>query len=427
MRKVDFESLVKETLPEGVRSLLIEAGSLAGKKGVSVHLVGGVVRDLILGRQNLDIDLVVEGDGLLFAQELGEGLGADLDIHHPFLTATLTLAEGLRVDVATARAEEYAEPAALPQVRPAAIKDDLRRRDFTINALAVRIGRGGVGELLDPFGGYDDLRKGLIRVLHERSFIDDPTRIFRAVRYQVRFGFRPDDLTLRFLRKAVSDNMVEKLSGERIRNEIWLLFEEERAAQALGLLEKLRVLRHIHPSLEFIPEMATILTELQSLLSQLKGRLKADLRLVSLFPLLETVRFDLAVEIGKRLSLKRRELEKIAQLKLSLASMAELSSKKLKPSQVASLLRGLSPEFLLFAMAQTKNEVVRENIRNFIDSYRETRLTIGGKDLKTLGIPEGPAYKEILGEVLDAKLDGLVGTKEEEIVLARRLYQTRQE
>ncbi len=424
MTAIDFDSLAKQILPDAVQKLLLEVGSLAHRKQIPVYLVGGVVRDLILGAPNLDIDLVVQGDGLSVARELAKDLRAALGTYKPFLTATLTLPDGRRVDVATARAEKYAEPAALPQVEPATIEDDLRRRDFTINSLALRIRKGGVGELLDPFGGSEDIGKGVIRVLHRRSFTDDPTRIFRAVRYQVRFGFRIDGLTLRLLRKAVSNAMIERLSGERIRNELWLIFEEEKVAEALSLLARLGVLSHVHPSLEFSPEMRSILRDMRSLSSDLRGKLKADPHLASLFSFLERAPFDRAIEIGKRLSLKRKELEKITQLKLSLRRMAELSRKRLKPSQVSSRLRGLSPEFLLFTLARAEKELVRQRIKKFINSYCTVRPEIGGKDLQALGIREGPLYQEILSKVLDAKLDGFVKTKEEEISLVRRLLKT---
>lgn len=424
MTAIDFDSLAKQILPEAVHKLLSRVGSLAHRRQVPIYLVGGVVRDLILGVPNLDIDLVIQGDGLSVARELAKELRAGLGTYKPFLTATLTLPDGRRVDVATARAEKYAEPAALPQVEPATIEEDLRRRDFTINSLALRIRKGGVGELLDPFGGSEDIRRGLIRVLHKRSFTDDPTRIFRAVRYQVRFGFRIEGLTLRLLRKAVSDAMIERLSGERIRNELWLIFEEEKLGEALSLLATLGVLSHVHPSLEFSPGMTAVLRDMRTLFSDPRGKLKADLHLAALFAFLEKAPFDHAVEIGKRLSLKRKELEKITQLKLSLTRMAELSRKKLKPSQVSSRLRGLSPEFLLFTLARAEKELVRERIEKFIDSYCRVKPAIRGKDLQALGIPEGPLYEEIFAKVLDAKLDGFVKTKEEEISLVRRLLKT---
>lgn len=425
MRQNDFSTLVKEALPDCVQNLLIKVGEISQRKRVQVYLVGGFVRDLLMGARNLDIDLVVQGDGLRFAQELANQLEARADVYKRFLTATLTLSEGYRIDVATARAEKYAEPASLPEVKPARIEDDLRRRDFTINSLALRVRKGGVGELRDPSGGLEDIRNGVIRVLHDASFVDDPTRIFRAIRYQVRFGFRLDGLTLKLLRKAVSDEMIGRLSGERIRNELWLLFEEERAASALGALHRLGVLLHIHPSLTFSPEIRRTLTELQKLARRLRGKLSVDLHLASLFSLLQKAEFDRAVEIGKRLALTRRQLEKITQMKLSIAKVAELSAESLKPSQVVSILRDHSSEFLLLAMARTQDRVVRERISRFLDFYRKVKPQIRGKDLKSMGIEDGPAYQKILSKVLDAKLDGIVATREDEIRLAKELWERR--
>lgn len=424
--KPDLPSLVRRVLPDGIQNLLLSVGRFSHNRGVPVYLVGGVVRDLLLEVPNLDIDLVVEGDGLKFARELAKKLGAEVELHHPFLTATLILPEGLRVDIATARTEEYVEAAALPKVQPAAIEDDLARRDFTINSLALRIGERGAGELLDPFDGSEDLKNGVIRVLHPKSFIDDPTRAFRAVRYQTRFGFSLERSTLKFLKNAVSSGMIERLSGERIRNELWLILAEEKAGKALQTLASLEVLSHIHQDLAHTSSVTEMLAVLRRSFSKFKGKLGFDAGFVSLLPLLENTDFDRSLEIGKRLSLTKREMQKIVQLKLYLGKLGELSREELKPSQTTAILRNLSSELLVFMAARTENPLVRERIQSYVDSYRRVKLSITGDDLKALGIPEGPAYKEILDGVLEAKLDGLVGTEEEELQLARKLYQKKQ-
>lgn len=204
-------------------------------------MVGGVVRDLLLGQKTVDLDIVVEGEGIPFAQDLAGRLQARLKSHERFGTATLIFPDGLRVDVATARTEVYDRPAALPRVTPGSIRDDMGRRDFTINAMAASLMPGEFGRLLDDFRGLRDLREGRIRVLHEKSFLDDPTRIFRAVRFESRLGFRIVRSTRALIDEALSLRILDGLEDYRVATELRLILEEPEPAAPVRRLAELGV------------------------------------------------------------------------------------------------------------------------------------------------------------------------------------------
>src|SRR6185295_6671142 len=190
--------------------LLKRIGRLADERGVAVYLVGGVVRDLLLKREILDLDLTVEGDGMAFARLVADRYGAGLAVFERFATARLAFPDGLKMDIATTRRESYAQPAVLPTVQPASIEEDLFRRDFTINAIAVQLNPHQFGSVFDPCGGQGDLRVRTIRVLHSGSFQDDPTRIFRAIRFEQRFGFRLERTTVGLLAQAASKDLIQR-------------------------------------------------------------------------------------------------------------------------------------------------------------------------------------------------------------------------
>ncbi|HAZ10480.1 MAG TPA: hypothetical protein DCY56_05170 [Candidatus Omnitrophica bacterium] len=213
-------------------------GTIADELKIKAYIVGGSVRDKLLGMSNYDLDFVVEGDGIKFAEVLNKKLKGRLITYKAFGTATIEL-KGKRIDVVTARKESYKYPAAYPIVKPGAIKDDLFRRDFTINAMALAIDKKGLGKLVDFYGGQKDLTKGVIRVLHDKSFMDDPTRIFRAVRFSVRFGFKIEPHTKKLMKEAVLDGFLGEVNAGRIRKEIELFLKEKNPKKCLDVFSKL--------------------------------------------------------------------------------------------------------------------------------------------------------------------------------------------
>jgi len=238
--------LLKRKLPASIFKVIRKVGELAKAQGYSAYIVGGFVRDLLLGVENLDVDIVVGGDAISLAKLLQKQVNATLRTHPRFGTATLTFSDGFKIDLVTARREKYIYPATLPRVTFSSIEDDLWRRDFTINTLALAIGKGNFGQLLDLFSGIEDLKKKKIRILHKRSFIDDPTRIFRAIRFEQRFNFKIEPETFNLMRKAHSLKLLEKLSRFRLGREFILLLKEERPQKALLRFDKLCGLEIVH-------------------------------------------------------------------------------------------------------------------------------------------------------------------------------------
>ncbi|HOD34693.1 MAG TPA: hypothetical protein PLR20_00105 [Syntrophales bacterium] len=237
---------IKRSLVEKLGVPLVEVLEAAGREaerlGFKAFLVGGLVRDLCLGKDNADVDLVIEGDGIEFAKSFAPRYGAKLRCYVRFGTATIVFPAGFKIDVATARVESYDRPAALPTVRPGRIEDDLYRRDFTINAMAIALSPPAVGQVMDPFGGRVDIRDKKIRVLHERSFVDDPTRIFRALRFEGRLGFHLDESTQRLVREALASGMLERLQDYRIATELRLILQEQNPRPVIRRLESLGAL-----------------------------------------------------------------------------------------------------------------------------------------------------------------------------------------
>lgn len=231
-----------ELLQLPIHPVLKDVGACAEDMGVSAYAVGGLIRDLFLQRETLDADVSVEGDGVAFASQFAAVHRASLTIYRRFKTARLVLPSGVKIDVATARTERYEHPAALPVVKPGSIEDDLFRRDFSINTLAACLNPDHFGDLLDSFGAMRDIEAGLIRVLHDRSFIDDPTRIFRALRFEQRFGFTLEEKTERYMEQAVSARLVERLSDHRIATELRLILKEQEPLPVIRRLEKVDVL-----------------------------------------------------------------------------------------------------------------------------------------------------------------------------------------
>jgi tRNA nucleotidyltransferase (CCA-adding enzyme) len=244
---INLANKIEQSLPEELAVLIRKSATIAGGKNLQLYLVGGVVRDLMLRQSNFDLDLVVEGDAIALAKEFTEKVGGKLTVHTMFNTAKLSLGKW-SIDIAMARTETYAKPGALPSVKPGTIKTDLFRRDFTINAMAVCLSTENYGELIDLYGGLNDLNNKLLRILHEKSFIDDATRIWRAIRYEQRLGFQIEPATLKLLKRDVS--MLKTVGGYRLRRELELVLAEKEPEQILLRADKLGVLKELHPSLK---------------------------------------------------------------------------------------------------------------------------------------------------------------------------------
>ncbi len=416
--------------PQERLSLLRELGSLADEGGMSLYLVGGVVRDLLLKRENWDLDVSVEGDGIAFARLVADHYGAGVAVFERFATARLSFPDGLKLDIATTRRESYAQPAVLPTVRPASIEDDLSRRDFTFNAMALRLNSKHFGRLLDPYGGKRDLRARTIRVLHAGSFQDDPTRVFRAIRFEQRFGFRLERITSRLLVKAASMNLIQRLSGPRLRNEILLLLAEHDPVHAIARLTRLKLLRFIHRSLSCTKKVKRVVTAVPKTLAWWTRRFPdsvIDRPIIYLMALLTESRPAVSAGVIRRLALSRRQAKNVSAGGSRLnRAIRQLTSKDIvRPSQVYHILADLPDEALVLLLAKQGNVQHRKRLnllkRHLVvymkNKVIETALT--GQDLQAMGLQPGPQYRTILGKLLDARIDGVVATEADERAFVR--------
>src|SRR5919198_2056909 len=387
------------------------AGDYAG-----VYLVGGTVRDILLGEPNFDVDVAVEGDAVAFAEPLAEALGGRVRAHRKFGTAVVLYGENGRVDVVTARTEFYDAPAALPTVEHATIREDLFRRDFTINAMAVSLKGDDFGRLVDPFGGRRDLEAKRIRVLHNLSFIDDPTRIFRAVRYENRYGFQMDEHTHRLARGTVEMGLVGDLSSARLRDELVALLEEADAGRSILRLAELGVARAIHPHLAADEETVTLLDRLRGLVHEY-GLGVPPWRL-GLEALARRMSPDEVYDWLERLRGRRRGAEQIAAAVTVGPKIAErLASEDVDAAELVAMAEPYAPDAPLFALATADLEPLHRYFRDL----RSVRLAITGSDLAELGLGESPRVGEILGELRRRKLNGELDGRESELAAAREL------
>lgn len=416
--------LLRDRLPHEVYALLHEAGEVADRIGVSLFVVGGFVRDLLLGIENLDVDLVIEGDGIAFARMLAKEKGARVKVHERFGTAVLVLPNGFKLDIATARTEYYEYPTALPTVEQSSIKKDLYRRDFTINALAVRLNARAFGELIDFYGGQRDLKERTIRVLHSLSFVEDPTRVFRAIRFELRFGFRLGKETLALIKGATKMDLFHRLSGHRLLEELRLLFVEREPRLAVRRLAELDLLRFIHPKLEWTARLDRLLIGVEESLDWYRLLYldrKMDAWLVYVMALLETLPERAVAETLKRFPFTERETDKLDAARFASHDMYRKLARRPppRPAETYRLLSGLSDETMLFVMAKSQSESVKRQLSAYLTSYRQMKPALTGADLKAMGLKPGPLFKRILADLLDARLNGDVKTEAEERELVR--------
>jgi tRNA nucleotidyltransferase (CCA-adding enzyme) len=442
----NLRALLRDRLPQWVFQVLEQAGDLAERTSVSAFVVGGFVRDLLLGRPNPDLDLVIEGDGIAYARALAKETKAKVTTHDRFGTAVIIFPDGFKLDVATARTEYYEYPTALPTVERSSIKKDLYRRDFTINTLAIRLNTGRFGELIDFFGGQRDLNEKTIRILHSLSFVEDPTRVFRAVRFEQRYGFRLGKETLALIKGAVKMDLFRRLSSSRLSDELILLISEEEPRKIVARLGELDLLRFIHPALKWSTRLDALLKAIQEALNWYKlaslnwlarkvedagassgsTPSRLDAWLVYVMALMEVIPGRAVGETLKRLELPERHAEKIRVGRYSSTSLLRRLARRplLRPAETYRLLVGLSDETLLLLMAKTRLESVKRQISAYFTTYRHVKPALTGTDLKTLGLKPGPIFKKILSQLLDARLNGEVQTVADEKELVKRILNT---
>ncbi len=437
MKKKVVRNLTKKMvalLPKEIISLLKRTGRIANSAGFSAFVVGGMVRDLLLDKKNLDLDMVVEGEAIKLGAILAKELGATIVIHKKFGTCSLYTKDRLKIDLATARKEVYEKPAALPTVKFSSLKDDLIRRDFTINAMAISINKESFGQLIDFFGGERDLLHGRIKVLHEGSFIDDPTRIFRAVRFESRFAFAIDHRTEELIKNAIEQSMFDKVEPQRIRDELMLILQETEPVRAIRRMAELEELRFIHHDLKLDSDMVRLYDSIGETLhwydrSSHKKR-SVDRWLIYLMALFDDLSYNTVSSICGRFVFRGSDSLRILACKsYSRSALKALASKSaMAPSRIYRLLEPLSFEVILLVMAKAallkpdaKVKLAKSRIREFLNKYNGMRTHIKGDDIKALGLKPSPRFKTILDKVLYNKLDGKLKTKKEELAYVKKL------
>jgi tRNA nucleotidyltransferase (CCA-adding enzyme) len=394
---------------------VFEAVAAVSEPYEGVYLVGGTVRDILLGERSFDVDIAVEGDAIALAQALADALGGRVRAHDKFGTAVVLYGEDERVDVVTARTEFYDAPAALPTVEHASIREDLFRRDFTINAMAVSLKGADLGRLVDPFRGRRDLEARTIRVLHNLSFIDDPTRIFRAIRYENRYGFRMDDHTLRLARGTIEMGLVGDLSSARLRDELEALLEEGEVEHSILRLAELGADKAIHPHLAADDEAVALLRRLTELRD--RYHLEVPSWRLGLAALARKLPPDEIYDWLQRLKVRRRDAERIAAAVTVGPRLVERLQKGAEPAEVVALAEPYAPDAPLFALGLAD----LEPLHTYFERLRDVRLEVSGADLAELGLGESPRVGEILGELRRRKLNGELDGRDSELAAAREL------
>ncbi|WP_424991880.1 CCA tRNA nucleotidyltransferase, partial [Nitratidesulfovibrio liaohensis] len=500
-REKNIRSLLQERLPDTHFRLLELAGRLGDRLDVPVYAVGGFVRDILLGRPNLDLDVVVEGDGIAFARALADELGGRMRAHHKFKTAVVIFpawesatrrggngrplavpdatqdaaqdatpdaaqdvtlnvlpATGIsgtttppalpiagnasneataeaahraaarpeqRIDVATARLEYYEYPAALPTVELSSIKMDLYRRDFTINAQAVQLNDAHFGRLVDFFGAQRDMKDKVIRVLHSLSFVEDPTRILRAIRFEKRYDFRIGAQCERLIKNALQLGMMDRLSGARLFHELKLIFDEKAPLPCIRRMEDYDILRLIHPLLKLNPAKMDVLTELERVLHWYRLLYLSPAPepwMLYLLGLCGNGKYLDVAAVTDRLAFSRKVRQDFLTLRENVREVYNLLNLWMQRdgsmSGLNNLLSPIAPEGILYLMARAKTEDARKHISYYLTRLRGETPDITGNDLLAMGIPAGPAYGRVLRRVLAAKLDGLARTRAAQLDLA---------
>ena len=420
-----FKSLMTERLPKEIMSLLKTVARVADRQRVSAYVVGGFVRDLIMRIDNYDMDIVIEDDGIRFARALGKELNAKVVNHEKFGTSVVCLPDGSKIDVATARTEYYKHPAALPTVEMSSIKSDLFRRDFTFNSLALKLNGKDEFVLLDYFNGQRDIKDKVVRVLHNLSFVEDPSRAFRAIRFEQRLGFRIGKQTESFIKHAVKKKFIEKLSGARLYNELVLILKEPNPLSCLRRMKELKLLQFIHPKLLRHKKDFEVIERVQEVFSV--SRIvhlvqDCDESYVYLLAIMYSLDSREILRAATNLHLSQKRQRKIREDLTQCKSRLKALKKKRKPqpSEVYNLLSDLSPEAVLLLMAVSGSEQINKHILRFFNEYHDSaRLALTGDDLIHMGIQPGPVFKTVFQALRDARVNGLIHSREEEVTLVQ--------
>ncbi len=419
--------MLKERLPAGVLALLKQVSSAADAMNCNAYAVGGFVRDLYLRGINLDIDIVIEGDGVAFARAFAASHGYGVKVYKKFGTAIITIDENLKIDIASARLEYYEKPAALPTVEWSSIKLDLYRRDFTINTLAVRLNQQHFGQLIDFFGARRDIKEKQIRVLHNLSFVEDPSRIFRAIRFEKRFNFQISKLTRSLIENAVQSEFLQNLSGKRIFSELQLLLKEERVRTLMKRLNDFDLLKYIHPAVCYNPAVNRLMKNIERVMAWydlLYLDNQCEKWFVYFLGLIDRLSAAEAEQLLRRCDIKRAYAVPIMVAKTSgMQVLLDLTNKKnLQNADIYRILHQIPHDVSLYLMAKSGRPLTKKAFSVYFTQLQHARVHLTGNDLKQLGIEPGRSYRHILDCLQDAVLNGQVAGRDDELRFVQRTF-----
>ena len=424
----NLKSLIKERLDKDIFRLLERIAQVGERCGVSVYAVGGFVRDLLLNIPNQDIDIVVEGEGIPFAVRLAEEFGGRVKSHEKFGTSVVIFPDGYRIDVATARMEYYQHPGALPTVEKSSVRSDLFRRDFTINCMAVKLTGANAFCLIDFINGERDLKNREIHVLHSLSFIEDPCRLFRAIRFEQRFGFELGKQAEAFMRTTIKKRLVDSLSGKRLFNEIKLLLKEKRPMDCIRRMQAFDLFQFVSPEMLKGRKDLEALENLESVFSW-AGMITLPrepetwrVYLLGLFYSLEEEAFLKATD---RLQLPTRMKYSLGQDRTTCReSLKRLNSKKeWGPKEIYHTFANLSIEAVIFLMALSSSDRLNQYVNIYFAQYQgKSEPSLTGDDLVEMGIEPGPVFQSVFNALREARVMGRVNTREEEVALVEEQF-----
>ncbi|MBW1714501.1 MAG: CBS domain-containing protein [Deltaproteobacteria bacterium] len=427
-RKKSVAGLLKERLPRKIIERLKNFGQVADMLGYNAYLVGGLVRDVLLHRENFDVDIVIEGDGIVFAHEFAKHFEARVRSHKKFGTAVLIFPDGFKVDVATARMEYYESPGSPPIVQTSSLRMDLYRRDFTINTLAIKLNKRDYGTLIDYFGGQRDIKEKVIRVLHNLSFVEDPTRVFRAIRFEQRFGFKIGKLTLALIKNAVKINALKEISGHRLFMELKLILGESDPIKAIERMNEFDLLQFISPEITFTAKLKKLLEDIKSVISwyrllYLEEHFEAwKVYWYGLTSSLDPKGFSRLMEGMGMADTESKAM--VSQRERLMDLINALHAFSGDNYTLYTLLSPYDTEILLFLMAKSSCEKAKRLISTYFTKLKGTHVELSGKELIQLGMRPGPIFKKVFEQILERRLNQQIQSKEDEITFVKERYKS---
>ncbi|WP_027340004.1 CBS domain-containing protein [Halonatronum saccharophilum] len=413
-----------KVIDDDIMKILRRSGELAQEMGFNLYIVGGFVRDLLLDKVNLDLDLVVEGDGIEFSRKLAQELKGELDIYHEFGTALISL-DKIKLDIATTRVEYYSNTASLPEVEKGSIQEDLFRRDFSINALAIQLNAPYFGQLVDYFNGKADLEKGIIRLLHNFSLYDDPTRIFRGLRFASRYRYKFEERTEELIRQGIELDIVDKMSCERLFSEVKLGLEDDDPIKFIGLLNKYGLLSYIDENLSWDDqkvELASKISKILDWLSALEVSFSFEEWVLYLMILFKGLEKEKIRGLKEKLSLNKNLFYRLLAT-IRIDDDIKMLKQAHSSSQIYYFLQSLAIEdIILILLLEPKLEA---KVSLYLEELQWVDLEVSGEDIIEYGYKPGPFFQDVLKEVKRAKLDGEVNGYKEELEYLREYIEKR--